>query len=438
MSINDCILRAAGLTDPNIKFTFFNNNEFNQFVRSGSDRSTSILYKATLSVLPEHCPNCGHTIGDKYYRDGVDTCRYALPAVNGYKQLIDLEKQRFLCRQCWTSFISESSNFIEHNKVSRPLLAQIIDLAKRDLSQKNIAHILHLSPSKVHSILKNAATAYKTDYERKLPETINVDEFKYAKNHYAFEMIDATTSDLIELFPERTNHSIEKNLSNYSLKARRNVKLIVTDMNASYPAVLKRLFPNAEIVIDRFHIVQLAMKAVQSVRTQLQKNFPDRHHRAYRLMKSNWKFFLKDRNKLDLFKQRYFWGINEYMYPIDALKLAFSVSPEFESAYETYQTILSAQRNQSFTELEVLITNYKPMHSPMDTVITTYKKNIHGIHNAFINNVSNGRIEGINRRIKQIGRTAYGYRKASHYFFRIRLQLFNRRNLSYKFIRSFD
>ncbi|KAA8456526.1 transposase [Weissella paramesenteroides] len=36
---------------------------------------------------------------------------------------------------------------------------------------------------------------------------------------------------------------------------------------------------------------------------------------------------------------------------------------------------------------------------------------------------SNGRIGVINRRIKQIGRTAYGYGNSLNYFFRVRLQL---------------
>lgn len=35
-------------------------------------------------------------------------------------------------------------------------------------------------------------------------------------------------------------------------------------MNANYGVPLRAMFPNAQIIIDRFHIIQLAMKAVQS------------------------------------------------------------------------------------------------------------------------------------------------------------------------------
>ncbi|WP_353955594.1 transposase [Weissella cibaria] len=36
---------------------------------------------------------------------------------------------------------------------------------------------------------------------------------------------------------------------------------------------------------------------------------------------------------------------------------------------------------------------------------------------------SNGKIEGINRRLKQIARTAYGYQNLGNYMRRIRIQM---------------
>ncbi|WP_420832992.1 transposase [Weissella sagaensis] len=70
----------------------------------------------------------------------------------------------------------------------------------------------------------------------------------------------------------------------------------------------------------------------------------------------------------------------------------------------------------------------------MYQVILTYKKNLKSIRNAFLQSPFNGRIEGINRRIKQIGRTAYGYGNSLNYFFRIRLQLFNRKHINASFM----
>ena len=43
------------------------------------------------------------------------------------------------------------------------------------------------------------------------------------------------------------------------------------DMNASYPYAIKEIFPNAEIIIDRFHIVQQLNRALNNKRIQVMK-----------------------------------------------------------------------------------------------------------------------------------------------------------------------
>lgn len=206
-------------------------------------------------------------------------------------------------------------------------------------------------------------------------------------------------------------------------------------MNANYGVILRAMFPNTQIIIDRFHIIRLAMKAVQSTRITLQRTINNKRSRVYKLLKSNWQFFfITDQLKIDTTQPRWFKGINEYLYPKDALQLIFGLSPKFKQDYKIYQAVLRAQRSRSFDEFSAILSQYKPSHSAMDQVILTYKKNLKSIRNAFLQTPSNGRIEGINRRIKQIGRTAYGYGNSLNYFFRIHLQLFNRNHINASFI----
>lgn len=434
MSINDSILNSVGLTDKNIKFLISDDGNFNELVTIGDNQHQALRYRATLTTVPEHCPQCGVLLSDHFYLAGTDTASYKLPTVNGYQQILLLTKQRYQCRRCQSTFIAQSEDFMTNTTISRPLLYQVIDLAKRDISEKDIAYILHLSHSKVNRLLHHAAQAYRTNYTKILPAVICVDEVLYAKHHYGFEMINGTTSDLIELFPTRTSLDIRRYLSNYNLANRQRVQYVVTDMNANYGTPLRAMFPNAQIVVDRFHIIQLAMKAVQSTRITLQRAIDNKRSRVYKLLKSNWQFFITDQSKINTVQPRWFKGINEYLYPQDALQLVFGLSPKFKQAYQVYQTILSAQQSRSFNEFSEILSQYEPNHSAMDQVMVSYKKNLKGIRNAFSKKHSNGRIEGINRRIKQIGRTAYSYGNALNYFFRIRLQLFNRQHIDANFM----
>ena len=49
------------------------------------------------------------------------------------------------------------------------------------------------------------------------------------------------------------------------------VRLAAIDMSAAYQKGLREHLPKAEIVFDRFHVMQLAGKAVDEVRKQLQR-----------------------------------------------------------------------------------------------------------------------------------------------------------------------
>lgn len=434
MSINNSILRSAGLTDKSIKFLIDENGEFNHPVHQDKHDDTLMLY-GELSRFPERCPYCGFPMESNYYHNGTDEVRLSLPSTNGFKQELTLTKQRFQCLNCYGTCTSISPDFIENSKITKPLWEQIFDLAKQDISEKLIAHITRLSTSKVHVIISASASDYVTDTTQQLPNVVCMDEVKYRKGHFGFEILNGNTSEFIEIYPQRDNKSIRQYLSQFSLKNRQKVEIVVMDMNAGYQAPIRELFPNAIIVVDRFHIVQLAMKAVQSERIKIQRELSDKNHnRVYKLLKSNWKFFLKAERNIDTSNTKWFRGVNEYMYPQDALQLVFKDFPNFKTVYDVYQSVLDARFNHTFTPLELLINNYKNNKTEMDTVIKTYKKYIKGIKAAFENNASNGRLEGTNRRIKQIGRTAYGYANSMNYFYRIRIQLHNKFVLKQQFL----
>ncbi|MBU7567769.1 transposase [Weissella hellenica] len=171
----------------------------------------------------EYCPQCGFLLSEHFYLAGTDTASYKFSTVNGYQQILLLTKQPYQCLRCKNIFIAQSKDFMPNSTISRPLLHQIIDLVKRDISEKDIAYILHLSHSKVNRSLHHAAKAYRTNYTKPLPTVICIDEVLYAKHHYGFEMINDTTSDLIKIFPTCTSIDIRRYLSNYDLSSHQHV-----------------------------------------------------------------------------------------------------------------------------------------------------------------------------------------------------------------------
>ncbi len=55
----------------------------------------------------------------------------------------------------------------------------------------------------------------------------------------------------------------------------------------------------------------------------------------------------------------------------------------------------------------------------MHQTLLTFKRNYSGVLNGITSTYSNGCLEGVNRKIKQIERTAYGYRNFKHLLIRL-------------------
>ena len=70
-------------------------------------------------------------------------------------------------------------------------------------------------------------------------------------------------------------------------------------MNSGYKSIIRELFPNENIVIDRFHIVQLINRAFNKYRVSFMNSIKDKNKELYKQLKYYWKNLLISYNKLD-------------------------------------------------------------------------------------------------------------------------------------------
>ncbi|QBO35505.1 hypothetical protein EQG49_03060 [Periweissella cryptocerci] len=176
-----------------------------------------------------------------------------------------------------------------------------------------------------------------------------------------------------------------------------------------------------KIIIDGFHIAQRIGNALDSVRKNIQKRIDDKqNNRAYKIMKSQWKIFHMMYEDLEKTKPYYMRGINEYLTQEQAIGIVFDEYPEFGQVWTAYQEIMKAMHNKDLSGFEDIITHYTIMGNDMDSAISTFAKNYKGIQNSITSNYSNGRVEGMNHKIKQLKRNSCGYKNMAHLLWRIR------------------
>ncbi|MBF0781198.1 MULTISPECIES: transposase, partial [unclassified Granulicatella] len=123
--------------------------------------------------------------------------------------------------------------------------------------------------------MQQAVISCKQTYSY-LPKVLCIDEFKALKTSYSkmnFIYVDGESGKIIDILPTRQCRYLLSYFLKYSRKQRLNVRYVVMDMNAHYGSWIKQVFPNAEIVTDRFHIVQHINRTFNQLRCQIMKKY---------------------------------------------------------------------------------------------------------------------------------------------------------------------
>ncbi|EFL75464.1 Transposase [Streptococcus pneumoniae BS397] len=245
--------------------------------------------------------------------------------------------------------------------------------------------------------------------------------------------------DIITVLEGRTQAAIRDHFLKYERAVRCRVKIITMDMFSPYYDLAKqlrfqnsrlrlkqspRLFhsPNAEIVLDRFHIVQHLSRALSRVRVQIMNQLHRKSH-EYKAIKRYWKLIQQDSRKLSD-KRFYRPTFRMHLTNKEILDKLLSYSQDLKHHYQLYQLLLFHFQNKEPEKFFGLIEdNLKQVHPLFQTVFKTFLKDKEKIVNALQLPYSNAKLEATNNLIKLIKRNAFGFRNFENFKKRIFIAL---------------
>ena len=412
MSNNDYILNLLNIKDQNI-FILKNIQE-----KKMKNKNYKVI-EGILTYKPEFCPCCGivNQSNDDIIKWGFrKNCKIKIPNISNCRSLLLLHKQRFYCKHCANTFIAET-NLVDRNKnISNNSELQIrLELMKKQ-SEKDIAERTSVSVSKIDRVLNDISSKTVLRHPN-LPEYMNWDEFKATKDtkgKMAFIVVNNESGNIFDILDSRKSRDLEQYFKRYSRSQRNKVKLISTDFYSGYIHLAKHLFKNADIVIDRFHIVIQAYNALNVTRVKLcNKSNPN-----YNKLKDYWKLIVKNENDLSE-EKKYSNHFHKDISQKEIVTYLVNTDKTLKATYECYQGIINSIKNKDFNKFKSIIEHQNNVSDKMKQAIKLYKENIKYIENSFKYNINNGIIEGTNNLIKSIKRIAFGYRKYDHFIARI-------------------
>ena len=174
---------------------------------------------------------------------------------------------------------------------------------------------------------------------------------------------------------------------------REQIEEVSVDMWGGFPKVVETVFPNATLVIDRFHVMQATNKELDKIRRQV------------KISERGSKFILL-RNGVDLTESQQS-KLESCLERSTRLRKAYELKEELRAIYESPLTVEMGRLN-----FEEWLRRAQEVYSE---ATKTIRNHLTGICNYFRNRTTSGTMEGINNRIKLIKRQAYGFRNFGNF-----------------------
>jgi transposase len=337
--------------------------------------------------------------------------------LRGYQVDLIVHKRRFRCVTCRRPFTEVDHACGRYQRTTERFRDHIAKQAwKRPLT--HVAQEMQVGARFVHACLcawtekKLEKKGRTLDEQAKLPtpQILGIDEFALRKGHrYNTILCDLESRDVLEVCEGRKKEEVVKLLERLSDPDA--VRAVSMDRSASFRPAVAAALPNAQIVVDHFHVIQHVMKAFRKVVSSWA-------HRKEGMILLHRKQHLFLRAKEDL-TQEETRERDKIGTRLPALEKAWQLKEALRTWYATATVANAAGRLDAWIKhvQQEGPTALREALSPFKN----WRQEILAFFHFLPILVSNGFVEGKNNRTKTMMRQAYGYR--SHYNLRMRILL---------------
>ena len=308
-----------------------------------------------------------------------------------------LHVRRFECRGCQHRPWEKSETFGTRTKWTERLYNQVRQEFLRGCPCREIARRCGLSE---RTVFRWTFERSRGGRPRKLGRAIGIDEYSRRKGHrYNTLIVDLDTGKPIVTFQGRRADDVVAWFKSRPQEELARVDVVVLDMSKAFFAAIKEVFGDQVHVIDRFHVVQQAVDALDTVLGSVNKQLDKDEAKELKKLRKRW---LKSSDQLDVDEiiaryewQRRFPELRETLAWVQDLRKWFD--RKYEKPAREALLKLIERATQSAQE---------PLQRIAGTLTRWFEPIVRYIRNRY----TNGMTEGFNNKIKLIQRMAYGLR----------------------------
>lgn len=355
-----------------------------------------------------HCPYCGSfslRCKDTFTRN-IKSISIGVRAT-----ILRIQTHKYCCHDCGKYFNSSPQGILKHQQTCEHLKQEVFHRHCQGVSKKDLSLDLKVSDSSIERWFKQSYFRKNQELKNaRCPQVLGIDEHHFSKKAgYATTLVNLSKHKVFDVVLGRSEQDLIPYLS--QLQGKDKVKVVVMDLSSNYRAIIRKYFPNAMIVSDRFHVIRLVLdsfiKTCYSLDKELKKRFG-----LGRLLR-------KKRANLDDWQKQ---KLEEYFAKHKGIKVLYDVSQELmellNEKHCKYKDCKKRLVPKLLKFIEMLKTCGFEMFKKLGKTIENWSEEIGRM---FRFTRSNGITEGFHRKMKLIQRRAYGFRNFENYRLRIRI-----------------
>lgn len=326
------------------------------------------------------------------------------------RTLLQIKAYKFYCSSCCRYFNQRFPGIGKYQRGTERLHEQVFRYHTEGVSQKSLSREFALGKATVERWYHQGYVRKQINQQQPLcPEVLGIDEHFFSKKQgYATTLCNLRRHKVFDVVKGRSAQSLKEYLG--ALQGKERVKVVCMDLSPSYRQLIKKHFPQAKIVADRFHVIRLinhlCMQTYQSIDGKI------KYHRGLLgVLRSNPEN-LTDRKKQirdDYLKQQpAIEALYEFKQQLHRLLMKkHCTAKKCKRLLPIFLKMITQLKQNPF---KPLLTLAKTLYNWREEIVRMWRFT-----------KTNGITEGFHRKMKLIQRRAYGFRNFENYRLRVRV-----------------
>lgn len=285
--------------------------------------------------------------------------------------------------------------------------ALVVMLARTGMSVAEAARVTGEYPQRLWLILEKQVQKARAAQRLDGVATLSIDEVSRARGHEYLTIIsqpktEETPARVLAVAEGREAAAVteaQRGLTKRGLDPKQ-VERVCQDMSVAYLKGTQETYPNAKIIFDCFHIVQLATRAVDEVRRRERKQFPQElKHARWLLLKGFEKLDEEQKSRLRTLRTSQLQTGKAYNL-LDGLRWILQMNSAEEAERELFWWCQWATRSRI---------------KEMVKVSRTLRDHWSGVTAYLWTRITNGAAEALNGIIQTVKRKARGFKTVKNF-----------------------